>query len=417
VNVRPERPNISRSDPDAAPTASDAANPGPLSMGLLATILGATPAPQADSVPGPQPAKTDDVPANPLPAAAALGIAVQLQALLSLVSQQAAAGHVTRLPGEGRPGTGDAAADLAEIPPNAGSAAPLLVLHRETHFAPVIDASLIAQPDLSAAADAFAASSQPASPPGGLGKAAPQLARSAIPTATSAPDDPPRAVAAEPGSQAQAGTPAGQRHAERQASVSSVRDAAIPARAADLAGADAAPRSLSPGQQLAAAISTAASDAAESATAPAQPISIPASASSLPLVRILHVALQPENLGIVTVKMRVAGNQLEVAVEVGRADTADVLEKDRDALSSALGALGYSVDALTIKLAPMAPSPAADQTAYQPGMPGGQASSSWQGEGGGSPSSGRDERPGQAAASGAKDDRIGPAGAGGDLYV
>ncbi|MCM5552071.1 flagellar hook-length control protein FliK [Pleomorphomonas sp. NRK KF1] len=105
---------------------------------------------------------------------------------------------------------------------------------------------------------------------------------------------------------------------------------------------------LSPVQQIATAVGddlAALSDPAEGevATRPAEP----ARHSSGPL-KVLHLKLEPEDLGAVVLKMRLVDKSLELEVVASRQETADLLAKDRDMLTRALRSSGYAADIVTI---------------------------------------------------------------------
>lgn len=71
-----------------------------------------------------------------------------------------------------------------------------------------------------------------------------------------------------------------------------------------------------------------------------------ASASS---VQILRLKLEPENLGGVTVRMRLLGTRLDLQVEAERPETMRLIKKDKDLLADKLRSAGYAMDALVIK--------------------------------------------------------------------
>ncbi len=81
--------------------------------------------------------------------------------------------------------------------------------------------------------------------------------------------------------------------------------------------------------------------------------------SSASLVQILHLQLEPENLGKVNVKMRLAGPNLQLQVEAERPETARLIGNDTETLSGKLRSAGYEVDTLAIRTADsQAPQPA-----------------------------------------------------------
>jgi hypothetical protein len=66
-------------------------------------------------------------------------------------------------------------------------------------------------------------------------------------------------------------------------------------------------------------------------------------------VKILNFALDPPNLGGVSVKLRLTSRGLEMHVEAERPETAHLIQNDKDQLVHGLQSSGYSVDTLEIK--------------------------------------------------------------------
>lgn len=71
--------------------------------------------------------------------------------------------------------------------------------------------------------------------------------------------------------------------------------------------------------------------------------------SSDGVVRVLNIQLHPVELGLVTVKMRLAGDKLEMELIASSDETAKLLKSDSDKLSSLLRASGYRPDIITIQ--------------------------------------------------------------------
>lgn len=100
--------------------------------------------------------------------------------------------------------------------------------------------------------------------------------------------------------------------------------------------------------------------------------------TSSPL-KVLHIQLQPADLGVVTVRMSLKEKTLQIDLEVSRGDTAQLLQRDKEALSSLLRSAGYLVEGMDVRIAdPGAP---AAQTAT------GGAQTGPQMQGGGQPGS------------------------------
>jgi Flagellar hook-length control protein FliK len=66
-------------------------------------------------------------------------------------------------------------------------------------------------------------------------------------------------------------------------------------------------------------------------------------------LKILHIRLEPNNLGEVSIKMRLVGGALELHLEASRTETAEMLLKDKDFLNRILRTSGYAPDVVTIQ--------------------------------------------------------------------
>lgn len=88
-----------------------------------------------------------------------------------------------------------------------------------------------------------------------------------------------------------------------------------------------------------------------------------------PALKILHIQLQPADLGTVTVRMELKDAELKLHVEAERTETAELIRSDQDTLSKLLRSAGYNVDTASIRVAE------GDRTAaaQQPGQSGTQA--------------------------------------------
>jgi hypothetical protein len=69
-------------------------------------------------------------------------------------------------------------------------------------------------------------------------------------------------------------------------------------------------------------------------------------------VKVLQLRLDPPELGALTVRMSLKQGVLALQVEATRPETAALIERDRDALIGLLRTAGYSVDGLTVQMAP-----------------------------------------------------------------
>jgi flagellar hook-length control protein FliK len=66
------------------------------------------------------------------------------------------------------------------------------------------------------------------------------------------------------------------------------------------------------------------------------------------VLRVLDIQLHPAELGVITVKMRLSGDKLEMELHASRGETAELLKKDSEALSSLLRSSGYRPDVVSV---------------------------------------------------------------------
>jgi len=69
------------------------------------------------------------------------------------------------------------------------------------------------------------------------------------------------------------------------------------------------------------------------------------------VLRVLSLQLNPVELGLVTVKMRLSGDSLEMELQVEKQETAELLRNDAEKLSSLLRTSGYRPDVINIQTA------------------------------------------------------------------
>jgi flagellar hook-length control protein FliK len=97
-----------------------------------------------------------------------------------------------------------------------------------------------------------------------------------------------------------------------------------------------------------------------------------------PAAKVLHIQLQPDGLGTVTIRMSVKDQTLRLDLEVGRGETAHLIQRDRETLSALLRSAGYLIDGVDVRIAD--PAGANAQTgsgqANTPMQGGGQSGSS-----------------------------------------
>ena len=100
---------------------------------------------------------------------------------------------------------------------------------------------------------------------------------------------------------------------------------------------------MNPAGSAAGATSAVTSPAAATAAPPAAP----SDAASSPIHQIV-IQLNPENLGSVSIRMRMAGDRVDIQIHVANNQTLDLLNKDRHVLTAAIEAAGGSADALSV---------------------------------------------------------------------
>jgi hypothetical protein len=85
----------------------------------------------------------------------------------------------------------------------------------------------------------------------------------------------------------------------------------------------------------------------------ANPASRPATSTSSNdgAVKVLHLQLEPANMGSVTVRIALKDNVISLQMEASRHETAFAIEKDRELLSNALKSAGYMVDGISSQAA------------------------------------------------------------------
>lgn len=162
-----------------------------------------------------------------------------------------------------------------------------------------------------------------------------------------------------------------------------------------------------------------ASDAAASASSAASATAVDASsAPAASTVRVLHIRLDPPELGPLTVRMSMKNGALDLQLEASTPETAALIERDRETISGLLRTAGYAVDGLSVQVtaAPSANAVANNgaQQQFSGQQPGGQMAGQpghghhGQGDGRGAAMRGNADEIAEAAAS---------RGAGGSVYL
>jgi chemotaxis protein MotD len=271
--------------------------------------------------------------------------------------------------------------------------ADVTVLRRETHLAPVREAALA---DAGASLAAAAGSSDAGGGPQPGAQRATSIAGAAALRSGDAVD---RGAVAQPLAPHLAVTTA--RNATETAMAGAgqqaANDAAVPGADAQGGIEPAAPmvRVDAPSedgqatgivQQLASRI---ASDAGTATSAPAttqrpDALAFVQRSPFLSPAKVLYIQLQPAELGTVTVRMSIRDQALQLDLEVGRGETADLIQRERETLSTLLRSAGYLVDGLDVRVADQASLGASagggqpgtqTPTGNQQGAPGGDARS------------------------------------------
>ncbi|WP_439493282.1 flagellar hook-length control protein FliK [Bosea sp. (in: a-proteobacteria)] len=65
--------------------------------------------------------------------------------------------------------------------------------------------------------------------------------------------------------------------------------------------------------------------------------------------KILHIQLSPVELGSIVVKLRISQGGMEVRLEASRAETAQLLANDREALREIVRASGHALDQVSVE--------------------------------------------------------------------
>lgn len=124
---------------------------------------------------------------------------------------------------------------------------------------------------------------------------------------------------------------------------------------------------LSPLQQVAEPIRQAVSELATARAQDIPDLNAAKPAGIAEPTKILHLQLSPVELGSITVKLRISQGGMEIRLEASRAETAQMLANDRQALREIVKASGYALDQVSVETAHV------DTTGPDP-RPGGQDS-------------------------------------------
>jgi chemotaxis protein MotD len=120
------------------------------------------------------------------------------------------------------------------------------------------------------------------------------------------------------------------------------------------------------GQQVAAAITQDIAVAPPAASAPVAASTSPAAADPKAPLRLLKVALEPPELGRVTIRLRLTGQSLELKVTADKPETVRMLEKDRPFLARVLAESGYRAEDISVQASSPAFASSASARAPEP---------------------------------------------------
>jgi flagellar hook-length control protein FliK len=102
-------------------------------------------------------------------------------------------------------------------------------------------------------------------------------------------------------------------------------------------------------------------------------------------VKVIHIQLQPDGLGAVSIRMAVKDQALQLALVADRGETAGIIQRERDTLSKLLRSAGYLIEGVDVRAA--APGAGAVSTPTMDGQGGTQMQGGGQSRG--SPADGR----------------------------
>ncbi|HEV2554411.1 MAG TPA: flagellar hook-length control protein FliK [Bosea sp. (in: a-proteobacteria)] len=106
---------------------------------------------------------------------------------------------------------------------------------------------------------------------------------------------------------------------------------------------------LSPLQQVAEPIRQATSELSASRAQEVPDIGTAKTGGIAEPTKILHIQLSPVELGSIVVKLRISQNGMEIRLEASRAETAQLLANDREALREIVRASGHALDQVSVE--------------------------------------------------------------------
>ncbi|WP_262027311.1 flagellar hook-length control protein FliK [Microvirga sp. Mcv34] len=135
--------------------------------------------------------------------------------------------------------------------------------------------------------------------------------------------------------------------------------------------------------------------------------------ASAGVLRVLDLQLKPAELGLVTIRMRLSGDSIEMEIQAQHEETAELLRNDADKLSSLLRVSGYRPDTINIQSAESASHDRSMFHRPQQGSTGGQSFDQGAAAGQGNSSRHQGDRPGNGGREIRPDRSEGPAPGGG----
>jgi hypothetical protein len=106
---------------------------------------------------------------------------------------------------------------------------------------------------------------------------------------------------------------------------------------------------LSPLQQVAEPIRQASAELSPARTQEVPDLAADRPAGIAAPTKILHIQLSPVELGSIVVKLRISQGGMDVRLEASRAETAQMLANDREALREIVRASGYALDQVSVE--------------------------------------------------------------------
>jgi hypothetical protein len=144
--------------------------------------------------------------------------------------------------------------------------------------------------------------------------------------------------------------------------------------------------------------------------------------AAAPIVKVLSLQLQPQDLGTISIRMSLREDALDIRLEASNSDTAGLLQRDQEALVKLITSAGYRIEAMAVSAAT-----GGDGAQLDDGRSSGFSQSAMSGQSGSSEGDARssggrdgaqsDPRRSRGASDGGGDKGSARRNAGGDLYL